>query len=154
MSETPPETEGQQLSEDEIRKAIEAELKQVTAEQVAVQSLATFLNVAGIRLGLSPDTEGDRDLDQANTAIQAATGLLAVLEGKGLPQHAEFQGALSNLQLAYAKLSGMDEGQAAQSTGSEGSDATAQQAQPAQSGQPPKPDGSGDRGGLWVPPGS
>jgi len=140
-------TTGAEMSEEEIRKAIEAELKQVSVEQVTVQSLATLLNVAGLRMGLSPGTEGDQDLQQVALAIEAAAALLGVVEGKGVPQYNEFQSALSNLRLAYAKLS-----------------ENARQESPLNSDENRKVESqesinnsaekSREGGGLWVPPGT
>jgi hypothetical protein len=67
----------------------------------------TLIQVSSIgyrRLGLTEDTQADRDLDQSRLAIETMRALVPVLEGF-LPQElvAGFQEQVANLQLAYAK---------------------------------------------------
>ena len=60
----------QQPSEEELRAALEEEMRRLTPEDVIVQSVVTLVNMAGRKLGLGA-AEGDsaKDLGQAHTAI-------------------------------------------------------------------------------------
>jgi hypothetical protein len=67
----------------------------------------TLIQVSSIgyrRLGLTSDTEEDRDLGQSRLAIDTMRALLSVLEGF-LPADlvASFKEQIANLQLAYVR---------------------------------------------------
>ena len=69
-------------TEEEIRAALEEEMRRVTVDQVLLQSVVSLINLAGRRLGLAPGAEGEKDLDQVRTAIDAVRALLPLLEAK------------------------------------------------------------------------
>lgn len=134
-------------SEEEVRAALEAEMKRIKVDDIVVQTVVSLVNLGGRRAGLAPGTEDERDLDQVRTAIEAVRALLPLLERN--PEVAKELGpirdALSQLQMAYAQLSGG--------------------AEPPKPGQAATPDAPGDKGKgddedpgpaqssgrLWVP---
>ena len=131
MSTPPPQ--GQQPSEEELRAAYEAEIKKLRVEDVAIQTIVTFVNLGGRKAGLAPGTEDERDLDQLRLAIEGARALLPFVEEELGPDAAQIKNALSQLQVAYAQ--GAQEGGGAGETPSE----------PPQQQPPPA------SGKLWVP---
>jgi hypothetical protein len=130
----------QQPSEEEVRAALEEQLKQLTVDDMLLESAVSLINLGGRKAGLAPGTEGERDLDQVRRAVEAVRGLLPLLEeGKHADQLGPLRDALSRLQMAYAQGAGE---------------------QPAPSGdkpdEPPQKDGPGkgpaqSSGKLWVP---
>jgi hypothetical protein len=121
-----------QPTEDEMRAALEAELKRVTVDDVLLQTAVSLINLGGRRAGLVPGTEDERDLAQVQAAIDSVQALLPILERRGREEVRPIRDALSQLQLAYAQ----------------------QQGQPPPSGgeEPPKGDEPPPAGGrLWVP---
>ena len=121
-----------QPSEEEMRAALEAELKKVTVDDVLLQTAVSLINLGGRRAGLTPGTEDERDLDQVEAAIDAVQAILPVLERRGRDEVRPIRDALAQLQLAYAR-----------------------QRQPAESAEkepPPEGKGPAQRSGrLWVP---
>lgn len=102
--------ESRQPNEDELRAAYEAELKRLRVEDVLVQTVVSLLNLGGRRAGLVPGTEDERDLDQVRDAVEGTRALLPLIEDKLGADAAQLREALSQLQMAYAQLSGGGEG--------------------------------------------
>jgi hypothetical protein len=124
-------------SEEELRAAMEEQMRRITVEDVLVQTAVTLVNLGGRRLGLpGPDgEEAERpDIAQAKQAIEGARALLPLLPPE--PQSAVRQ-ALSQLQMAFAQLAQGD----------------AEQPAP-----PEKPDEEAERAKarskIWTPPGA
>jgi hypothetical protein len=134
----------QQPSEEELRaasEAYEAQLKRITVDDVVVQTIATLLDLGGRRTGLAPGTEDERDLAQVRQAVEAVRGLLPLVEDRLGPDAGQLRNALSQLQMAYARLSGPE-------PGGEGGQGPGDQAPaPAQPGTGP----AQSSGRLWVP---
>jgi hypothetical protein len=95
-------------SEEELRAALEEQMRRVTVPDVIVQTVVTLVNVGARRLGLGggPETAGavepgedERDLEQARLAIEATRALLPLLPEDIGP----IREALSQLQMAYAR---------------------------------------------------
>jgi len=137
---------GRQPTEEEIRAALEEEMRRVTVDQVLLQSIVSLINLAGRRLGLAPGAEEEKDLDQVRLAVDAVRALLPLLEEKVSPQDASsIRNALSQLQMAYAR-----EVEAAEQGGGEPSG----DEPPKPDEQPPEGEGPGpaqSSGRLWVP---
>ena len=126
-------------TEDEIRAALEEEMRRVTVDQVLLQSVVSLINLAGRRLGLAPGSEGEKDLDQVRTAIDAVRALLPLIESKvGQQDAGSIRNALSQLQMAYANEAG----------GAEAPDPAPQADEPPKQDPPGPPKSSGR---LWVP---
>ena len=55
---------GQQPTEEELRAALEEQMRQIRVEDVILQTTATLINLAGRRLGLAGEPE-EKDIEQA-----------------------------------------------------------------------------------------
>jgi hypothetical protein len=130
-------------SEAELRAAYEAELKRLRVEDVVLQTLVSLLNLGGRRAGLAQGTEDERDVGQLGLAIEGARALLPLIEPQLGPDGRQLREALSQLQLAYARLSGQEGGAAAPQE-------PAAQEQP-QQGEQGGPGPAQRSGRLWVP---
>ena len=94
-------------TEEELRAALEEEMRRVPADQVLLQTIVSLVNLAGRRIGLAPGSEGERDLGQVRTAIEAIRALLPIVESAAdAPDLAPIRNALSQLQMAYAQEAG------------------------------------------------
>jgi hypothetical protein len=94
---------GRQPTEEEMRAALEEELKRVRVEQVVTEAAVSILNVAVLRAGLVPGSEGERDLAQTRLGIEAVRALLPLVEQVLGPEQARpIRDALAQLQMAYA----------------------------------------------------
>jgi hypothetical protein len=125
-------------TEEELRQALEDQMKRVTVVDVLFQTVATLVNLGGRRLGLARGAEDEKDLDQAHTAIEAVRALVPLLDEE---RAAPVRDALSQLQMAYAR---------------ERQGGTPAEGAPAE--EPKQPDDAADRAKarskLWTPPGS
>ena len=127
--------EEQQPTEEELRAALEEEMRRVTVDDVLLQSAVSLVNLGGRKAGLAPGTEGERDLVQVQTAIDGVSALLPVLEARSREEVKPIREALSQLQLAYTRLAG------------EGGEA----AKPDDPSQPGESGPAQSSGRLWVP---
>lgn len=135
------EPPGQQPSEEEMRAALEEQMRQIRVEDVILQTIATLINLAGRRLGLAGDPE-EKDVAQAKLAIDGARALAPMCPPE---QEAPVKEALSQLQMAYVQET-------------QGTDAAAA-AGSAPAGEEPAPQPSEDderakaRSKIWTPGG-
>lgn len=139
-------SEPQQPQEpQEERPPTQAEMEAMLADRLArtpvrdvlLQCMATFVDMAGVRLGMGPAGNEARDLPQARQAIEALRALLGVAEQElGAAQVRPFKEPLAVLQMAFSRAS------------EERVDPAAPEAPPA---PPPAPDAASR---LWVPPGT
>jgi hypothetical protein len=142
-----------QPSEEELRAALEEELRRLSVADVLLQTAVTLINLAGRRAGLAPGSEDERDLDQVREAIQGVRALMPMLEARHGEQVAPLKDALAQLQLAYAR------GVEAEGEGAAAPGAAQGPARPGEPGaaQPPGKDGPDEpgpaesSGRLWVP---
>jgi hypothetical protein len=138
----------QQPSDEELRAALEEEMRRLTVQDVIVQSVITLVNLTGRRLGLaSQQGEADKDLEQARLGIDAVRALLPLVPEE---PRAAIQDALSQLQMAYAQQVGA--GGETQEAG--GGPQQAQDQPAADSGQPTDEERATARSKIWTPPGS
>jgi hypothetical protein len=95
------------LSEEELARELAEELRRLKIEDVLIQTLITISSIGYRRLGLTDETKGDRDLQQAKLAIDTMTALTPVLENV-VPEELlqDFNQSVASLQLAYAKAVG------------------------------------------------
>ncbi|HEX2015592.1 MAG TPA: hypothetical protein VGN69_02780 [Solirubrobacteraceae bacterium] len=148
-----PDQPGPSPSEEELRAAYEAELKRIRVADVVLQTAVTLINLAGRRLGLAPGAEEERDPDQARDAIDAVRSLLPVLERDPEIDLGPIRGALSQLQMAYAKERGSaapEPGAPLASSGGEGEREAAAPPQPGR-GEGAGPGPAQSSGRLWIP---
>ncbi len=110
MSSQPPfaDPAGPQPTEEEMRAAYEAQLKEIRVEDLVVESLVSLLNLGGRRAGLVPGSEDERDPVQVRLAIEAVRGLLVLVEEPLGESAAQLREAVSQLQLAYVQMTGGD----------------------------------------------
>jgi hypothetical protein len=132
------EQEPRQPTDEELAAAYEAQLKQIRVEDVLIQTLVSLLNLGGRKAGLSPGTEGERDPEQVRQAIEGVRALLPVVEPLLGPDAPQIRDALSQMQLAYARIAGGEAPEPA--AGGEKPPAKPEDTGPAQSS-----------GRLWVP---
>jgi hypothetical protein len=103
MSETGegplPGAEGEAPSEEEMRAALEEQMRNVRVEDLLLQSVASLINLTARRIA-KPD---ERDLAQAKTGIDAVTALADLLPAEAASQ---VRNALSELQVLYAQAAG------------------------------------------------
>ena len=85
-------------SDEELVRQLEEELKKLKVSDLLVQTLYTVSS-----LGYRKLSAEDRDLEQAQLAIEALRALLPLLEGVASDDVVrDFKQVTSNLQLAYA----------------------------------------------------
>jgi hypothetical protein len=120
---TPPEGP----SEEELRAALEEQLRQLKVEDVLLQTVVTLVNLAGRRL----TAEDEKDPEQARLAIEAVRALLPLCPQEEL---APVRDALSQLQMLYVRET-------------QGQGQEPPPAEPPPPPAPPKPK-------IWTPPGS
>jgi hypothetical protein len=152
MTEQDPQGQGERApTEEELRAAYEAELKRIRVDDVIVQTIVSLVNLSGRRAGLAPGTEGERDLEQVQLGIEAVRALIPLVEQQLGPDIATLRDAISQLQMAYAQLSG----QAAPGGEPEGPRPGAEEPSAAPPGgeeQPEPGPGPAQRSGrLWIP---
>jgi hypothetical protein len=145
---------GRQPTEEELRAAMEEQMRRLRVQDVVLQTVATLVNLGGRRLGLAPEAAGERDLEQARLAIEATRALTPLLS----PQDARaVKDALSQLQVAYAREAGSGEHAeetpgAAQATPGAGAEGEAG----APGGRPDADEAerARARAKIWTPPGA
>ena len=95
MTDEPPEG----LSDEEVVRQLEEELNRLNVSDLLVQTMYTVSS-----LGYRKLSAEDRDLPEAQLAIEALRSLLPVLEAAlGEDAVRDFKQVTSNLQLAYAE---------------------------------------------------
>ena len=141
-------------SEEELRAAFEEQLRQVSVEDVILQTVATLVNLGARRLGLIPEAGEDpgaaRDIPQAQLAIEAARALAPLCPAD---HQDSIRQALSQLQMAFAR-----EAQAAPPGEAQPGPSTPPAEAPADAG--PAADDATEaerakaRSKIWTPPGT
>lgn len=134
-----------QPTEEELRAAYEAELKQLRVEHVLLDNVVALINLGMRRTGLASGTEDERDPAQVRLAIESVRALLPVLEQVAPTQIAAIRDAVSQLQIAFVKIGGKPAAPSeapAGAGGPEGAGGPPGQAPPSGAGQAP-PSGAG-----------
>jgi hypothetical protein len=158
-------TDPGQPSEEELRAAYEAQIKQIGIEQVLLEDIVTMVNLGMRKTGIPPGTEDERDPAQVQLAIEAIRALLPIVERAAPQQVGPIRDALSQLQMAYVRIGGGASGAGGASADRPHAESGAPGAagQPGAPGEPaprdsaperPKPGepGPAQRSGkLWVP---
>ncbi len=91
-------------TEEELRAALEEQMRHIRVEDVILQTVATLVNLAARRLGLATapgeDPSEERDIEQARLAIEAVRALVPLSP----PEQVEpVRQALTQLQMAFAR---------------------------------------------------
>ena len=127
-----------QPNEEELRAALEEQMRRITVQDVLLQSVVTLINLAGRKVGLAGDDD-PKDLEQAKLAIESSRALLPFVP----EEHAgPIRDALSQVQMAFAR-----EAQGGAAPPAEPS--AAPEEQPSDEAERAKA-----RSKLWTPPGS
>jgi hypothetical protein len=94
----------QEPGEEELRAALEEQMRRITVPDVLIQTVVTLINLGGRRLGLAgpPEQAGEKDVEQARLAIEGARALVPLLPQEDLGPVRE---ALTRLQMAYVQES-------------------------------------------------
>jgi hypothetical protein len=147
MSTDPADLNPDDLSDEELRAAYEAELARIRVDDVLIQTVISLLNLAARRAGLTGQAdEEEPDFEQVRLAIEATRALLPLVEPKLGPDVKQIRDALAQLQLAYAR-SGATPPPGAPAAAAAPGAADAPKAPP----KPGDPDSAVSSGRLWVP---
>lgn len=96
--------ETQEPTEEELRAALEEQMRNIRVEDVILQTVATLVNLAARRLGLTAepgeDAAAERDVEQARLAIDAVRALVPLSPEE---QMEPVRQALTQLQMAFAR---------------------------------------------------
>ena len=106
QQDIPGGPEGPPPTEEELRAAYDAELKQLRVEDVVIQTIVSLLNLGGRKAGLAPGTEDERDLGQVAMSVEGVRRLLPFVEEALGPDAKQLRDALAQLQMAYVRLGG------------------------------------------------
>ena len=135
--------EDAQPGEEEMRAKLEEEVRKLRVEEVILQSAASIVNLTARRIA----KEDERDLEQGRVGIEAVRALLPLMPAEAQGQ---FQNAVSELQMLYARASGAGEGGEGPAPSERGAgQAAAQPAQESPRKEPGRPPPK-----LWTPPGT
>jgi hypothetical protein len=96
MTEEPREP-----TEEELRAALEDQMRRITVKDVLLQTVVTLVNLSARKLGLGEGEE--KDLEQARLGIDSVRALLPLMPEDEV---APVKEALSQLQMAYAQAAG------------------------------------------------
>jgi len=149
---TPPDggDDGREPTQEEMVAAeMLRRLMTTPVQDVVFQTMATFTDMAAIRMGLGPRGEEDFDLPQAGLAIESLRALLAVTNAiMGEEAAKPFAEPMAQLQMAFAELV-----EQAKKAKDEGGDAAAPSGAGDADPPPPGAPGSAQGGDLWTPGG-
>lgn len=138
---------GPDPTEEELRAALEEQMRRIRVEDVLLQTVATLLNVGARRLGLLSASEEeaavDVDIDQAKLAIDAARALVPLCPQDQIDP---IRQALSQLQMAFARET---QAGGAPSPGAQSEPSTAPSPGPTEEEERAKA-----RSKIWTPPGA
>jgi hypothetical protein len=136
------------MTEEQYRAALEAEMKRISIDEVVLQSAVSILNLGLRRTGLMQGTEDEKDLAQAQTAIEVVRAMMPRLEAAVPEQAKALRDGLSQLQMAYVRAGGTAPAAPAAPA------APGASAPPEDPNQPEEPEGPGPAqrsGRLWIP---
>ena len=125
-----------EMTEEQLQAAFEEQMRNIRVEDVVLQTVATLVNLAGRRLGLAGEAE--KDVAQAQVAIDAARALMAWVPEEQLPP---IKQAMSQLQMAFSQEAS---GVRPQASGARDEPPAKE---PAKEEEPPP-------SRIWTPPGS
>ena len=132
--------EERQPTEEELRAALEEQMRNITVQDVILQSVVSLLNLTGRRL-----TGDERDLPQARLGIDAVRALAPLCPDE---QAGPVREALSQLQMTFAR-----EARGGATPGSEG-EGKAPEPPPAGGADEEAAERAKARAKIWTPPGT
>ena len=129
--------EQQQPDEQELRRRVEEQLRTIRVQDLLLESVVSLINLTARRIA----KEDERDLEQARLGIEAVRAVVGLLDDE---QAKQVRGALSEIQMLYAKQAG----------GAPGEPEGGAEAPPGRAEAPPQEGTRGGRSRLWTPPGT
>lgn len=144
-----PDEEGREPTPEEFAAAFAERLARTPVRDVLLQTMATFVDMGAIKLGMGPSGDDARELNEARMAIEALGALLGVANRElGAEDIEPFLEPLSALRMTYV--------QAVEAlTPEERGEAPVGEAPPPPPPVAPPPPPQPDPGSrLWVPPGT
>ncbi len=94
----------ERMSAEELMREMARQLAETPVHDFLMRTMATFADLAGIRLGFGPEGVTRRDLPQARIAIETLRALVMVSETEiGAAQARPFREPLAQLQMLYAR---------------------------------------------------
>jgi len=132
-------------TEEELRAALEEQMKRITVKDVLLQTVITLVNLSARKLGLAGDEE-EKDLEQAHQAIEGIRALLPLLPEE---EQKAVREPLSQLQMRYAQERSQVAGRGSQEEREPDSPTS----------EPPTSDPEAEerakaRAKIWTPPGT
>jgi hypothetical protein len=128
--------EPKQPTEEELRAALEEQMKRITVKDVLLQTVITLINVSARKLGLAGE-EKEKDLEQARLGIEGVRALVPLLPAE---EQAAVREPLSQLQMRYAQEA---TGHGPQATGDRPQEESPEDEERAKA-----------RSKIWTPPGT
>jgi hypothetical protein len=141
-------SQGPEPTEEQMRAALEEEMKRVKVQDIVVQTVVSLINLGARRVGLGGGDPEEQDLEQGRVAIEAVRGLLPLVETELGPDAKQIRDALSQVQLAYVRAGGTAPAGAAPGGAGPGEGADAGSA--GSGAEEPAPSAQSS-GRLWVP---
>jgi hypothetical protein len=135
--------EPRQPTEEELRAALEEQMKRITVKDVLLQTVITLINVSARKLGLAGE-DGEKDLAEAQRGIDAVRALVPLLPAE---EQTAVREPLSQLQMVYAREAG---------GGAQSTEDRAQGEGPAETRNPKleTDERAEARSRIWTPPGT
>ena len=144
--DTPTDQTGPQTPEDLMRE-MARRLARTPVRDLLLQTMATFADLAGVRLGYGPEGPAHRDLPQARLAIETLRSLIGVADTEiGAAQARPFREPLAQLQMLYAR-----EVEAEAAGASKATDDSEPDGGEGRLWTPGTGVGDGEAAGLWTP---
>lgn len=107
-----------QEEESELLGKLQDEIRRMTVSDHLAYMMESLAALAARKMGATPETRGESDLEQARLAIDAFRALVQVVGPvRSQSDMAIHRGMLSQLQLAYVGLLNEDSGEPADSEG-------------------------------------
>jgi hypothetical protein len=143
-------------TDEELEAQLRDEIKRLRVADVAGEVMVTLVTLGYQKLGLTRETLELRHLSDARLAIELLRGLIDTLEREQAGDVQAFRSTLAAMQLQYARVAALPEGEL---PGGEGVEATVAGAdEPASAGEETSSQGGEDTSRaaekLWVPPGA
>lgn len=151
MPDDAPSGSGQQPTEEELRAAYEAEMRDLRIEHLLLEHVVAMVSLGMRRTGISPGTESERDPEQVRVAIESIRALLPLLEQTTPEQVGQIRSALSQLQLAFVKIGGQQAGEAPSPAAQPPSEPGQVKPEPTEPAKPGEAGPAQRSGRLWVP---
>lgn len=100
-------TEPEQMSEAELREALEQQFRQQKVSDMLVQYMAGLSHIAYVKMGLMEDSAAVKDMAQASLAIDVFKAMLEAAHDRLDLQDANaLAGALASMQMTFAQTEG------------------------------------------------